>query len=96
MYKDDVLDKEELAIQKDIENGLYEEVVDTTKKYQAIAQKTIKSRGKDTTMSLRINSKELEDFKKIANEFGLNYQSYLTALIHNVNRRKITLRAEVL
>ena len=38
---------------------------------------------KDTQISFRINSGQLEKLKIIAKEFGLPYQSYLTLVINN-------------
>jgi len=44
----------------------------------------IATRKKDTTLTLRVNSRDIHRIKKMANKKRIPYQSYLAEVIHRV------------
>ncbi|KFZ44038.1 hypothetical protein DS62_04735 [Smithella sp. SC_K08D17] len=47
-------------------------------------ENALKSRRKDTTMTIRVNSEDIEKIKSKAKKLGIKYQSYITEIIHQV------------
>ncbi|MGV8057448.1 MAG: CopG family antitoxin [Smithellaceae bacterium] len=43
-----------------------------------------KARKKDITMTIRVNSEDIEKIKDKANKLGIKYQSYISEIIHQV------------
>lgn len=55
----------------------------TGKELNEIAD-AIAARKKDTTLTIRVNSKDIDRIKKMADQKGIPYQTYLAELIHRV------------
>ena len=47
-------------------------------------EKAFKARKKDTTMTIRVNSEDIEKIKGKAKRLGIKYQSYISEIIHQV------------
>ena len=47
-------------------------------------EKALKARKKDTTMTIRVNSEDIEKIKDKAKKMGIKYQSYISEIIHQV------------
>jgi predicted DNA binding CopG/RHH family protein len=47
-------------------------------------EKTLKARKKDITMTIRVNSEDIEKIKSKAKEKGIKYQSYISEILHQV------------
>ncbi len=47
-------------------------------------EKALKARKKDITMTIRVNSEDIEKIKHKANKLGVKYQSYISEIIHQV------------
>jgi len=47
-------------------------------------ENTLKSRRKNTTMTIRVNSEDIEKIKSKAKKLGIKYQCYITEIIHQV------------
>ncbi len=73
------LTKEEKSIEQALLNNEYVNV--DPKVFDQIAQALV-ARRKDTVLSLRVNSKDLESIKKKAQKVGIKYQTFLSELIH--------------
>jgi len=72
--------KEERQILKSYENGDFKPVHVAVKKRHLEALKNAK--GKDTSMTIRINSSDLSSLKKKAEQEGLPYQTLVTSVLH--------------
>ncbi len=44
----------------------------------------LKARKKDVTMTIRVNSEDIDKIKKKAKKMGIKYQSYISEIIHQV------------
>ena len=75
------LNKEEKAIMKGIENN---EFVPVTGKDLNDVADAIAARKKDTTLTIRVNGRDINRIKKMANRKGIPYQSYISEVIHRV------------
>ncbi len=53
----------------------------TGKALEEIAS-SIAARKKDATLTIRVNSKDIECIKKMVSKKGIPYQSYISELIH--------------
>ncbi|MBI5195360.1 MAG: antitoxin [Nitrospirae bacterium] len=71
--------------EKEIENALMRgEYTPIKGKELANIEKALKARKKDRTMTIRVNSKDIEKIKFKAKKFGIKYQSYISEVIHQV------------
>ncbi|MBF0252490.1 MAG: antitoxin [Candidatus Omnitrophica bacterium] len=75
------LNKEEQEIMKSIENDEFVPV--KGKAFQDVAD-AIAARKKDSTLTLRVNSRDVVKIKKMAQKKGIPYQSYIAEVIHRV------------
>ena len=75
------LSKEEKEIENALLGGEYKPIKG---KELANIEKTLKSRKKDITMTIRVNSEDIEKIKGKAKELGIKYQSYISEIIHQV------------
>lgn len=75
------LTKEEKEIEKALLSGEYKSIKG---KELANIENTLKSRKKDITMTIRVNSEDIEKIKGKAKELGIKYQSYISEIIHQV------------
>ena len=75
------LSKEEKEIETALLSGEYKPIKG---KELANIEKTLKSRKKDITMTIRVNSDDIEKIKGKAKELGIKYQSYISEIIHQV------------
>ena len=75
------LSKEEKEIENALLSGEYKPIKG---KELANIEKTLKSRKKDITMTIRVNSDDIEKIKGKAKELGIKYQSYISEIIHQV------------
>ena len=75
------LNKEEQEIMKGIEKDEFKPV--TGKELNDVAD-AVAARKKDTTLTLRVNSQDIDRIKKMANKKGIPYQSYISEVIHRV------------
>ena len=85
------LDKEEKLILKMFEAGKLKEIPNMEKeiaRYQEIFRQNFK---KDTAVSIRLNSNDLNQIKSKAAESGLPYQTLISSLIHHYVTDKIRL-----
>ena len=55
----------------------------TGKELEKVAD-AIASRRKDASLTIRVNSRDIEKIKKMANRKGIAYQTYIAELIHKV------------
>ena len=76
-----ILTKEEKEIENNLLNGGFEPV--KGKELENI-EKALKARKKDTTMTIRVNSEDIEKIKDKARKMGVKYQSYISEIIHQV------------
>lgn len=53
------------------------------KELRAVAD-AVAARKKDMTLTIRVNSKDINRIKKLAHTKGIPYQSYLSEVIHRV------------
>jgi predicted DNA binding CopG/RHH family protein len=75
------LTKEEKEIESALLSGEYKPI----KGIELVnIEKTLKSRKKDITMTIRVNSEDIEKIKGKAKELGIKYQSYISEIIHQV------------
>jgi predicted DNA binding CopG/RHH family protein len=75
------LSKEE----KEIENALLRgEYIPIKGKELDNIEKALKLRKKDITMTIRVNSEDIEKIKNKAKKLGVKYQSYISEVIHQV------------
>jgi predicted DNA binding CopG/RHH family protein len=75
------LTKEEKEIENALLSGGYKPIKG---KELANIEKTLKARKKDITMTIRVNSEDIEKIKGKAKELGIKYQSYISEIIHQV------------
>ena len=75
------LTKEEKEIENALLGGEYKPIKG---KELANIENTLKSRKKDITMTIRVNSEDIEKIKSKAKELGIKYQSYISEIIHQV------------
>ena len=75
------LTKEEKAIEESLMSG---EFVSIKGKQLEMIEKSLKSRKKDVTMTIRVNSKDIEKIKKKAKKLGVKYQTYISEVLHQV------------
>ena len=76
-----VLTKEEKEIENALLSGGFKPV--KGKELENI-EKALKARKKDTTMTIRVNSEDIEKIKDKARKMGIKYQSYISEIIHQV------------
>lgn len=75
------LSKEE----KDVEAALLKGEFKPLKgKELAKIENALKARKKDVTMTIRVNSEDIDKIKNKANKLGVKYQSYISEIIHQV------------
>ncbi|MBU0576175.1 hypothetical protein KJ707_00925 [Patescibacteria group bacterium] len=91
-FKNLRLDAEEQQIEKDIEAGLYQPVKNMEKRIEELQQIAKNTSLKNKTISLRINYKDLIDFKANAAHEGMPYQTLIGSLIHKYNTGQIIFR----
>ncbi len=75
------LTKEEKSIEESLMNG---EFVTIKGKQLEIIEKSLKSRKKDVTMTIRVNSEDIDKIKKKAKKLGVKYQTYISEVLHQV------------
>lgn len=75
------LTKEEQEIMAGIER---DEFVPVTGKELKDVAEAIAARKKDATLTIRVNSNDIDRIKKMANRKGIPYQSYISEVIHKV------------
>ena len=75
------LTKEEKEIEKALLSGEYKPIKG---KELANIENTLKSRKKDITMTIRVNSEDIDKIKGKAKKLGIKYQSYISEIIHQV------------
>ena len=75
------LTPEESKIMKAIEADEYIPV--SGKELKDVAQ-AIAARKKDATLTIRVNSRDIDRIKEMATKKGIPYQSYLSEVIHRV------------
>ena len=75
------LTKEEKEIENALLRGNFKPV---RGKELANIENALKSRKKDTTMTIRVNSEYIEKIKSKAKKLGIKYQYYITEIIHQV------------
>lgn len=73
------LDTEEKEILKAIERDEFVPVSGKELRADAVA-----ARKKDMTLTIRVNSKDINRIKKLAHTKGIPYQSYLSEVIHRI------------
>jgi len=75
------LTKEEKEIENALIHGEYTPI--KGKELEKI-EKILKARKKDITMTIRVNSKDIEKIKIKAKKLKVKYQSYISEVIHQV------------
>lgn len=71
--------------EKEIENALLRgEYIPIIGKELDNIEKALKMRKKDITMTIRVNSEDIEKIKNKAKKLGVKYQSYISEVIHQV------------
>jgi predicted DNA binding CopG/RHH family protein len=75
------LTPEEKKIMKAIEADEYVPV--SGKELKSVAD-AIAARKKDATLTIRVNSHDIDRIKEMATQKGIPYQSYLSEVIHRV------------
>ena len=71
--------------EKEIENALLRgEYIPIKGKELDNIEKALKLRKKDITMTIRVNSQDIEKIKHKAKKLGVKYQSYISEVIHQV------------
>ncbi len=75
------LDREEKEIMEAIENDEYVPVKGIELKRVADA---IAARKKDMTLTIRVNSNDINRIKKMAQKRKIPYQSYISEVIHRI------------
>ena len=75
------LTKEEKEIEDALIRGEYTPI---KRKELGKIEKSLKARKKDITMTIRVNSKDIEKIKIKAKKVGVKYQSYISEVIHQV------------
>ncbi|MBI4826191.1 MAG: hypothetical protein HY807_07180 [Nitrospirae bacterium] len=75
------LSKEEKEIENALIRGAYTPI--NGKELEKI-EKVLKARKKNITMTIRVNSEDIEKIKIKAKKVGVKYQSYISEVIHQV------------
>ncbi|MBI5375814.1 MAG: hypothetical protein HZA77_10285 [Candidatus Schekmanbacteria bacterium] len=75
------LTKEEREIESALLRGEYKKI--KGKELEKI-ERSLKSRKKDITMTIRVNSEDIEKIKVKAKKIGIKYQTYISEIIHQV------------
>lgn len=75
------LTKEEKEVENDLLRGAFKPL--KGKELEKI-ENSLKARKKDVTMTIRVNSEDIEKIKDKANKLGIKYQSYISEIIHQV------------
>ena len=75
------LTKEEKAIEESLMNG---EFVPIKGKLLEMIEKSLRSRKKDVTMTIRVNREDIEKIRKKAKKLGVKYQTYISEVLHQV------------
>ena len=75
------LNKSEQAIERALLEGEYADVSRT--KFAEIAE-AIARRRKDAVISIRVNSKDLQQIKAKAKRLGVGYQTLISEVLHRV------------
>ena len=71
--------------EKEIENALlHGEYIPIKGKELENIEKALKQRKKDITMTIRVNSEDIDKIKNKAKKLGVKYQSYISEVIHQV------------
>jgi len=71
--------------EKEIENALLSGEFKLLKgKELENIEKALKARKKDITMTIRVNSEDIEKIKNKANKLGIKYQTYISEIIHQL------------
>lgn len=89
----EILTEEELQIERDLENGLFEEITNENyKKEIEDSFKAYKQQRKDETLTLRVRGDIKEKVKQRAEQDGLNYQSLINMLIFKYANGELNLK----
>ncbi len=75
------LTKEEKEIEESLMKG---EFVPIKGKKLEMIEKALKSRKKDVTMTIRVNSEDIDRIKRKARKLGVKYQAYISEVLHQV------------
>ena len=75
------LNAEEKEISKAIER---DEFIPVTGKQHDDVVNAIAARKKDASLTIRVNSRDINRIKKMAQKKGIAYQSYISEVIHKV------------
>ncbi len=75
------LTKEEKAIEESLMNG---EFVPIKGSQLEMIEKSLRSRKKDITMTIRVNREDIEKIRKKAEKLGIKYQTYISEVLHQV------------
>jgi predicted DNA binding CopG/RHH family protein len=75
------LSKEEKEIEAALLKGEFKPL--KVKELEKI-ENALRARKKDVTMTIRVNSEDIEKIKNKANKLGVKYQSYISEIIHQV------------
>ncbi len=75
------LTKEEKAIEESLMNG---EFVPIKGRQLEMIEKSLRSRKKDITMTIRVNREDIEKIRKKAEKLGIKYQTYISEVLHQV------------
>lgn len=75
------LNAEEKEISQAIER---DEFVPVTGRQLEDVANAIAARKKDTSLTIRVNSKDINRIKKMAEKKGIAYQTYISEVIHQV------------
>ena len=71
--------------EKEIEESLIKgELIPIKGKQLEMIKKALKSRKKDITMTIRVNSEDIEKIKRKAKKMGVKYQTYISEVLHQV------------
>lgn len=82
------LDKEELEILEEFESGKMRKSEEDLSQYMQMAKNTVE---KTTSISLRVNEKDLTKIKSKAIQVGIPYQTLIKMLLHQVAENKLVL-----
>ena len=75
------LSKEEKAIEDALVRGEYVKVKPSLLKE---ISESLAARKKDVTMTIRVNSKDIQKIKKKADALGIKYQTFISEVIHQI------------
>lgn len=82
------LDEEEIDLLNEEEKEIGE------KENEIFFEEAINNLKKDKLISMRVNTNIINNIKKIANDIGLNYQSYIGVLLDQASKGNIKLKIE--